>query len=122
VFSSVRGQTPWVLCWCFFCFSKLHRSVWNHFLLNHLLSFSLFNSPHFSGTMLYIWKVKFKKIEKLENPVLLILATQETDTGRITVHGHTGQKGLKTPSEPIKSWMWWCLPVIPAVPEGWIGG
>jgi hypothetical protein len=39
--------------------------------------------------------------------MLLTLATQEVGIGRMVVQGQSGQNVLETPSQPIKSKMWW---------------
>jgi hypothetical protein len=44
----------------------------------------------------------------------VIPATQQAEMERITVWGQPGQKVSKIPSQPIKSWMQWHAPVIPA--------
>jgi hypothetical protein len=50
----------------------------------------------------------------------VILATQEVEIiRRLIVQGQLGQKVFETPSQPIKSWVWWSAPVISV---GSIGG
>jgi hypothetical protein len=44
----------------------------------------------------------------------ITLATKEVE---IQVSGKPEQKVLRTPAHPITSWVWWCLPVIPAMQE-----
>jgi hypothetical protein len=52
----------------------------------------------------------------------VILAPQEAEMGKIIVQGQPRQKVWETPSQPIKSWPWWHMPVIPAMKEMSIGG
>jgi hypothetical protein len=47
----------------------------------------------------------------------VFLATWEAKVERIRVGGQTRQKVHEIPSQPIKSWAWWCTPVIPALWE-----
>jgi hypothetical protein len=48
--------------------------------------------------------------------MFIIPATQEAETGRITVQGQLTQKVSKTPSQPV-SQVWWYAPVIPGMQE-----
>jgi hypothetical protein len=42
----------------------------------------------------------------------VILAIQEVEIGRITVRDQHGQKVPEAPpSQPIKHWVWWHIPV-----------
>jgi hypothetical protein len=44
----------------------------------------------------------------------IILATLEVEN-RIMVQGQHRPKVHEIPSQPVKSWMWWCVPVILAM-------
>jgi hypothetical protein len=44
----------------------------------------------------------------------VIPATQGEEIGRIVVQGQPRQEVPKTLSQPIKNWVWWYTPVIPA--------
>jgi hypothetical protein len=50
----------------------------------------------------------------------IILAAQEVKTGRSTIQGQPQQKVSKSPSQPMRSWAWWCTPVILAMWEEYI--
>jgi hypothetical protein len=45
----------------------------------------------------------------------VILATWEAKIERIVVPGQPRQKVCKTPSQQKEIWVWWCMPVIPAM-------
>jgi hypothetical protein len=47
----------------------------------------------------------------------VIPVTCEAEIGRITIPGQPGQKVHETPSQPIRIWLKWCMPVIPAMWE-----
>jgi hypothetical protein len=47
----------------------------------------------------------------------VLSATQEAETGRVTVPGQPRQKFSETSSQP-KNWIWWCTSVIPATTGG----
>jgi hypothetical protein len=52
----------------------------------------------------------------------VILAIQVVEIRRTAVGGQPGQKLPKTPSQTIKSWMWWYTSVITAIWGAQIGG
>jgi hypothetical protein len=47
----------------------------------------------------------------------VILAALEAEIRKIVVQGQLVQKVRETPPQPIKSWAWWCTPIIPAIQE-----
>jgi hypothetical protein len=47
----------------------------------------------------------------------VILASWEGEIKRIVVGGQPRRKVNETPSQPIKSWVWWCTPVTPGMQE-----
>jgi hypothetical protein len=59
-------------------------------------------------------------IKSMEMPGTVVhtynLITQEVEIRRIAVQAQAMQKVSKTPS-PQKSWVWWYIPVIPAMQE-----
>jgi hypothetical protein len=52
----------------------------------------------------------------------VILATWEVEIRRTAIQGQPKKVVQETPSQPIKNWEWWCVPVIPAKMEAQIGG
>jgi hypothetical protein len=45
----------------------------------------------------------------------VILATWEAEIGRIMVPGQLGQKSFRDTILTEKSWVCWCMPVIPTI-------
>jgi hypothetical protein len=50
------------------------------------------------------------------------LVTWEEVFRTVMIQGQSGQKLRRPPSQPIRIWVWWCTPVIPATSEVPTGG
>jgi hypothetical protein len=58
---------------------------------------------------------KKKKKSQAQYYTSAIPATKEAEIRKVEVQTQPGQKVCETSSQPIKSWTWWCKPVIAAM-------
>jgi hypothetical protein len=55
------------------------------------------------------------RVSQVQGLTLVIPAIREAESRRTEVQGQPGQKAWETPSQPIKSLVRWCMPVILAI-------